>query len=442
MFKRKIYSELKAWKDTSDGRTALMIEGARRIGKSTVVEHFAQNEYRSYILIDFAFAPEEVQQLFDDVSDLDYLFLRLQLHFGVQLHERESLIIFDEVQFNPKARQAIKRLVADHRYDYIETGSLISIRKHVANILIPSEERHLQMWPMDFEEFLWAIGDETSIPLLSQMYHAKVPLGQGQNRIMLRKFRLYMLVGGMPQAVQAYVDHNNLQAVDDVKRDIINLYEADFYKIDESGKISALFDAIPSELSKHSVGYQVSSVLPNSRKSTLETEFAELIASRTVIPAHHVNDPNVGLAKHKVLDHFRLYMGDTGLLVTLMYHDRAFTDNILYERLLNDKLSDNLGILYENIVAQMLATQGHRLYYHTFYDPDQKRTFEVDFLIANESKIHPIEVKSSRYRAHKSLDRFASKYSARTKEKIVLSARDLQVGRDTLYLPIYMACFL
>ena len=329
MFKRKIYDELLKWKSTSKGKTALLIEGARRIGKSTIVEVFAKNEYSSYILIDFAFAGEDIQNLFLNLNDLDFFFMQLQLLYGVKLEERDSLIIFDEVQFNPKARQSIKKLVADGRYDYIETGSLISINKNVKDILIPSEERKISMYPMDFEEFLWALGDTATIPILKNVFESKKPLGQELNRELLRKFRLYMLVGGMPQAILEYLDSNNLEMVDQIKRDIINLYEEDFYKIDSSGKISSLYDAIPNELNKHTKGYQVSSVLPSERKSTISEELSELIASKTVLASYNISDPNVGMSSTYNLDNFRLYSTDVGLLVTLMFKDKAFTENVV-----------------------------------------------------------------------------------------------------------------
>ncbi|WP_255313372.1 AAA family ATPase [Oligella ureolytica] len=303
------------------------MEGARRIGKSTIAEAFARSEYKSYILIDFAFAPKYIQDLFQDINDLDYLFLQLQLQYGVDLHERDSLIIFDEVQFNPLARQAIKKLVADGRYDYIETGSLISIKKNVDKILIPSEERKIEMHPMGFEEFLWALGDETTVPLLHQAFSKRIALGDDQNRHMLLRSRLYMLVGGMPQAVQAYIESNNFRIVDEVKRDIIHLYEEDFYKIDPTGRISLLFDAIPAELSRNSVRYQVSSVLAHERAPDILHELSELGASKTVLVVYYANDPNIGLASIMNLEKFKLYLADTGLMVSLMFKDKDFVEN-------------------------------------------------------------------------------------------------------------------
>lgn len=442
MLKRKIYSKLVDWKKNDEGKTALLVEGARRIGKSTIVEEFAKKEYDSYILIDFAFASEEIHDLFKNINDLDYFFMQLQLFFGVNLVERNSLIIFDEVQFNPLARQSIKKLVADGRYDYIETGSLISINKNIKNILIPSEERRINMYPMDFEEFLWATGDGSTVEILEKFYNDKKALGEKINREILRKFRLYLIIGGMPQAIIEYLESNNLEKVDQVKRNIIDLYEKDFYKIDNKGKISSLYDAIPSELNKHSKSYQISSVLPNDRRDTISDELIELIASKTVLPSYNVLDPSVGLSSMYNKKNFRLYNSDTGLMITMMFKDKEFTDNSIYKKLLSDKLPANLGIVYENAVAQMLAAKGHNLYYHTYYDKKQKRNCEIDFILSEGSKIAPIEIKSSNYRVHKSLDRFSLKYNSRISKKIVLHTKDLKMVGDILYLPVYMGIFL
>lgn len=442
MFKRKIYEEILYWKNTSDGRTALLVEGARRVGKSTIVKEFARNEYKSYILVDFAFAPDYIHNLFKDINDLDYLFLQLQLQYGVDLHERQSVIIFDEVQFNKYARQAIKKLVEDGRYDYIETGSLISINKNVADILIPSEERKIEMFPMDFEEFLWATGEDPTNSMLEKIFARKNPLGNAQNRNMMRLFRLYMLVGGMPQAIKAYIESNNFRVVDQVKRDIINLYEDDFYKIDPSGKISLLFDSVPAELARASSRYQVSSVIKNARASYLLEEMSELKASKTVLIAYNANDPGVGLSGNINLDKFKIYLADTGLMVTLMFKDRDFTDNIIYRKILSNKLSSNLGMVYENIVAQTFAAKGYKLFYNSYYDKDAKRTYEIDFLLSDINKISPVEVKSSNYRKHRSLDEFSKKYSKQIANKYVIHNKDMRKENDVLYLPFYMAQFL
>ena len=424
MFRRKIYDKLLEWKTESDGRTALLIEGARRVGKSTVVEEFAKNEYESYILIDFSRASKAVKELFEDISDLDYLFLQLQLQYKVDLHERSSLIIFDEVQQCPLARQAIKALVADHRYDYVETGSLISIKRNVKDILIPSEERKISMYPMDHEEFLWAVGDITTIPLLKKVFDSGKPVGAQIHRKLMRDFRLYMLVGGMPQAVNEYIETNNFRKVDQIKRDILNLYEDDFKKIDPTGKLSSLFDAIPAQLNKNASRYQVSSVLNGERAENILESIAELKDSKTVLVSYHANDPNAGMSNNKDLGKFKLFSSDTGLFTTLMFKDRDFTENIIYEKLLNDKLSANLGYLYENTVAQILTANGNALFYHTFMNESTRRNYEIDFILARKNKVCPIEVKSSGYKTHASLDAFSRKFSDRILDKYLIYTKD------------------
>lgn len=442
MFKRKIYDKLAAWKRESEGRTALLVEGARRIGKSTVVEEFARNEYESYILIDFSTASKAVRDLFEDLSDLNYIFLQLQLQYRVDLHQRNSLIIFDEVQLCPPARQAIKSLVKDHRYDYVETGSLISIKRNVKDILIPSEERKINMYPMDYEEFLWAMGDNSTMGLLEKAFATKKPLGEQMNRKLMRDFRLYMLVGGMPQAVEEYINTNNLRKVDQVKRDILSLYEDDFRKIDSTGRISLLFDSIPAQLFKNAPRYQVSTVLEHERADTILNLITEMKESKTVLAAYHASDPNAGMASSRDLGRFKLYLADTGLFTTLQFKDRDFTENIIYEKLLNDKLSVNLGYLYENAVAQMLAANGNELYYYTFLNEKTRHNYEIDFLLAKKNKICPIEVKSSGYKTHASLDAFTKKYSDRILERYLVYTKDLMRDKDCTCLPIYMVPFL
>lgn len=442
MFRRKIYDKLLEWKTESDGRTALLIEGARRVGKSTVVEEFAKNEYESYILIDFSRASKAVKELFEDISDLDYLFLQLQLQYKVDLHERRSLIIFDEVQQCPLARQAIKALVADHRYDYVETGSLISIKRNVKDILIPSEERKISMYPMDHEEFLWAVGDTTTIPLLKKVFDSGKPVGVQIHRKLMRDFRLYMLVGGMPQAVNEYIETNNFRKVDQIKRDILNLYEDDFKKIDPTGKLSSLFDAIPAQLNKNASRYQVSSVLNGERAENILESIAELKDSKTVLVSYHANDPNAGMSNNKDLGKFKLFLSDTGLFTTLMFKDRDFTENIIYEKLLNDKLSANLGYLYENAVAQILTANGDALFYHTFMNESTRRNYEIDFILARKNKVCPIEVKSSGYKTHASLDAFSRKFSDRILDKYLIYTKDFAKDEDIFCLPIYLVQFL
>ena len=442
MFKRKIYSKMQEWKKDSDGKTALLIEGARRIGKSTVVEEFAKNEYESYILIDFARASKETKELFEDVSDLNFLFLQLQLQYRVDLQERKSVIIFDEVQLCPVARQAIKVLVADHRYDYIETGSLISIKKNVKDILIPSEERKISMYPMDYEEFLWAIGDTATFPLLKKCFEMNQGLGDAINRKQLRQFRLYMLVGGMPQAVSTYIETNNFRKVDEIKRDILNLYESDFAKIDPTGRLAMLFDAIPAQLNKNAARYQASSVLNGEKQDKILEYIAELKDSKTVLVAYNTNDPDAGMSNTRDLSRFKLFLSDTGLFVTLMFKDKDFTENEIYEKLLNDRLSVNLGYLYENIVAQCLAANGNELFYHTIMNKNPKHNYEIDFILARKNKIIPIEVKSSGYKTHKSLDVFTEKYSRRILKRYLVYTKDMSKDQDIFCVPVYMVPFL
>lgn len=441
-FKRKIYDKFLEWKKNSDGKTALLVEGARRIGKSTIVEEFAKNEYESYILIDFTKASKEVLNLFDDISDLNYIFLRLQLIYHKELHQRKSLIIFDEVQFCPKARQAIKHLVADHRYDYMETGSLISIRKNVKDILIPSEERQVQMYPMDFEEFKWALGDTVTIKLLRESFEKYQPLGDDLNRRMMRDFRLYMLVGGMPKAVSTYIETNNMRLVDEEKRDILRLYESDFMKIDSTGKAAMLFKSIPSQLEKNASRYQVSSVLENQRNSTVLELISEMESSKTVLVSYKSDAPNAGLTRTKDLENFKLFVCDTGLFTTMLFMDKDFTDNIIYEKLLSDKLSVNLGYLYENVVAQILKANGNSLFYYTFLDEKSRHNFEIDFLLARNNKVCPIEIKSSGYKTHASLDAFSEKYSSRILNKYLVYTKDLGKDKDVFSIPVYMTMFL
>lgn len=443
LFKRKLYDDMLRWKNVDKGATALLIEGARRVGKSTLVKDFAQNEYESYILLDFSKVSKEIKALFEDISDLNYFFLRLQVLCNVQLKERKSVIIFDEVQLLPLARQAIKHLVADGRYDYIETGSLISIKRHVEHIVIPSEERRVRLYPLDYEEFRWALGDTATIPLLKIAYSDRKQLGDVVNRKLMRDFRLYMLVGGMPQAVSRFIESNDMVAVDRVKRDIIQLYEDDFRKIDPSGRISMLFDAIPGELGKNTSRYQVSGVIGRGTSNEVVARFlAELEASMTVNMVYHANDPGAGMSLNKDIARYKMYLADTGLFVTLAFKDKDFTENIIYRKLLSDKLDANLGHVYENIVAQMLKAAGHELYYYTFPTESGKHNYEIDFLISDKDKISPIEVKSSGYKTHTSLDVFCRKFSKRIRNKYLIYTKDLYKDQDVLYLPAYMTMLL
>lgn len=440
-FKRKIYKRMLQWKSESNGQTALLIEGVRRVGKSTIAETFAKQEYKSYILVDFNVASAEIKALFNDLMDLDYIFLKLQTTFHTILHERDSVIVFDEVQKCPLARQAIKYLVADGRYDYIETGSLISIRKNIQDITIPSEEERIQMHPMDYEEFRWAIGDEASPKLLRQFYERQMPL-DAAFRTTQRNLRLYMLVGGMPQAVSEYIHTNNLSLVDKKKRSILSLYFDDLGKVDPTGKASLLFKAIPSQLAGNASRYQVSSVLKGDRTDTVAETISEMKESMCINLAQHTTDPNVGLGMAVDLNCYKMYLCDTGLFITLCFWDKDFTENTIYKKLLEDKLSANLGYVYENLVAQMLVAAGNKLFYYTWPTESGKHNYEIDFLLSRSNKICPIEVKSSGYKAHASLDAFKTKFSDRILQSYLIYTKDLRKDDDVLLLPAFMTMFL
>ena len=441
IFKRKTYRQMLDWKEQNQGKTALLIEGARRIGKSTIVEQFARQEYKSHILIDFNKASQKVKALFDDLMDLDYIFLYLQNAYRTTLHQRESVIIFDEVQQCPKARQAIKYLVQDGRYDYIETGSLISIRQNTDGITIPSEEDRIEMFPMDYEEFCWAMGDTATVPLLRQLFDKKVSLGADMNRQHMRNLRLYMLVGGMPQAVSEYLGTKNLRAVDSMKRKIIKLYIDDFRKIDKTGKIGKLFSSIPSMLSRGVSRFYPTSIVKGVKTDKMEEYLIALEESKTVNFAFHVTDPQVGLPLSEDRSRFKLYVGDTGLMVTLAFWDKSFTENILYDKLLADRLPANLGYVYENLVAQMLRCAGNQLYYYT-WPKDERHNHEVDFLLSRGAKLCPLEVKSGSYSSHTSLDAFCQKFPSRIGERYLIYTKELRKDGATTLLPVYMAGLL
>ena len=446
IFKRKIYERMLRWKQESNGHTALLIKGARRVGKSTIAKEFACQEYKSYIIIDFSIADDAVKELFSHISDLNYFFLRIQSLFNVSLHERESVIVFDEVQLYPPARQAIKHLVKDHRYDYIETGSLLSIKKNVKGIVIPSEETRIAMYPLDYEEFLWAIDKPQTYELIRYSYQNFKSLGDVVNRDLMRNFRLYMLIGGMPQAVNAYLESNDFSAIDAVKRNILELYIDDFRKIDPTGRTSRLFTSIPAELSRNTARYKVGSVIENATAARLSELLMDMADSMTVNFAYHANDPSVGFSLHADYDYFKMFLADTGLFVTLAFMDRDYTENVIYRKLLSDKLSTDLGYVYENAIAQMLKSAGNELFYYTFKEEIVKdeeknktvRSYEIDFLLSRKDKICPIEVKSSGYNSHKSLDKFQQKFSARILHRYLLYTKDSKKDKDIFCLPIYM----
>ena len=443
LFKRKIYSQILQWKQQSAGSTALMIQGARRVGKSTIAQEFAKKEYESFISIDFSEAEQVIIDLFEDKVPLDYLFLTLQNFYGTKLHERKSVIIFDEIQLCPSARQAIKRLVRDGRFDYIETGSLLTIKKNVQNILIPSEETRINMFPLDFEEFLWAIEQPLLFESARYAFEKRRPMGDSMHRTMMRYFRLYMLVGGMPQAIEAFNKTGDMASVDAIKRNILELYKDDFRKIDPLGRLSNIFRSIPAELARNTLRYKVGSVIENATANRIAEPLMEMSESLTVNFSFHSNDPSVGFALHANPDFFKLFLADTGLFVTLAFQDATYVDNEIYRKLLVDKLPVDLGYVYENVVAQMLRTAGNELYYYTFKETDDsKKNYEIDFLISRKGKICPIEVKSSGYNRHISLDLFRQKFSSRILQSYIINTKDLQTDGDIISIPAYMTLLL
>lgn len=442
VFRRKIYNEILEWKEKRSDKYALLIKGARRVGKSTIAEEFAKKEFKSYILIDFAHTSKEIIELFDDTYNLDFFFLQLQQLTGVRLYEKESVIIFDEVQLLPKARQAIKYLAADGRYKYIETGSLLSIKKNTKDILIPSEEHKISMYPMDFEEFLWAIDDEVTTDTIKMLLENKKSAGNALHRNLMRMFRLYMLVGGMPQAVETYIEHNNLQVVDETKREIIDLYEEDFTKIDGTGLAGDIYDAIPANLSSNASRYVLSSAREGMRAEQVRELIPDMLSSFTVNIAYHANNPDVGMALEKDIGRYKLFTSDIGLFITLAFKDKKYTENVIYNKLLFDKLETNLGYIYENVVAQMLVAKGDNLFYYTMNSETSNHLHEIDFLISVSDKICPIEVKSGNYRGHKSLDVFCDKFSSRIRDRYVVHTKDYKWENGINYIPVYMVPFI
>ena len=442
VFKRKIYNEILEWKEKRSDKYALLIKGARRVGKSTIAEEFAKNEFKSYILIDFAHTSKEIIGLFDDTYNLDFFFLQLQQLTGIRLYEKESVIIFDEVQLLPKARQAIKYLVADGRYKYIETGSLLSIKKNTKDILIPSEEHKISMYPMDFEEFLWAIGDEITAETIKILLKNKKAAGNALHRNLMRIFRLYMLLGGMPQAIEACIEQNNLQVVDEVKREIVDLYEEDFIKIDGTGLAGDIYDAIPANLSGNASRYVLSNAREGTRSEQVRELIPDMLSSFTVNIAYHANNPGVGMSLEKDAGRYKLFSSDVGLFVTLAFKDKKYTENVIYNKLLSDKLEANLGYVYENVVSQMLIAKGNNLFYYTMENETSNHLYEIDFLVSVRDKICPIEVKSGNYRSHKSLDVFCDKFSSRISEKYVVHTKDYKWENGIHYIPVYMVPFL
>lgn len=444
--KRKIYNRLVEWKNNSNGETAILIDGARRVGKSHIAEQFAKDNYKSYIIIDFGNTAKEIVDLFkNESSDLDLFFAKLSAFYSTVLHKRDSLIIFDEVQQFPRARQLVKYLVADGRYDYLETGSLIRLKKNVQDIIIPSEEEHIEMFPLDFEEFLWAMGDEATVPMLRQFFEKRIPLGQALHRKVMNDFRQYILVGGMPQAVLAYLDGKNFEAADNAKRRILRLYRDDVSKFAAGyeDKVFAVFDGIPAQLSKKEKKYKLSSLGKKARFRSYEDSFVWLNEAMVVNACMNATDPNVGLALSADHATQKCYMADTGLLVTHTFMDKNYTENELYKAILFDKMDINEGMITENIVAQMLCTNGHKLYFYSRCDNENRENhMEIDFLIAEGKKISPIEVKSGNYAVHASLDKFTKKFSSKIGTPYILYTKDVMIKNGITHLPVYMAMFL
>lgn len=439
MFKRKIYDELLNWKKQCNGKYACLLEGAKATGKTTLAKQFAENEYDSYILIDFSIATNEIKAMFDDIANLDRFFLRLQTETNVQLFKRKSLIIFDEIQLFPKARQAIKHLVNDGRYDYIETGSLISIKKNVQDILIPSEEYKLKVYPLDYEEFLWATNKNPEV--LNMAYKSNIELGNATNRNAMRDFRIYMAVGGMPQAVEEYINSNNLESVDRIKRSILDLYSDDLMKIDPSGKISSMYLSVPSQLAKKK-HFVISSATGKRKTAKDDQHIYELIDSGLVLPCYNVTSPNISLSTTKNIDEYKLYLSDIGLFTTLLFNDSQKGREDIYRKLLSDSLSADLGYLYENVVAQLIKASGRDLYYHSWQKENSTHYYEIDFLLTSKNKIIPIEVKSSAIKNHASIDAFEKKYSKYISKRYLLSQKDVGNIGSLLLKPIYMTQFL
>ncbi len=436
MFKRKVYDRLLEWKKDWDGKYACLLEGARRVGKTTIAEAFARNEYDSYILIDFSNTSKEMLDIFDDISKPDRFFLRLQMETGVELFERRSVIIFDEIQLFPKARQAIKHLVKDGRFDYIETGSLISIKKNVKDILIPSEEHKIHVYPMDYEEFMWATGGNPNV--LDMAYKSNMEFGNAANRNAMKDFRIYMAVGGMPQAVESYINTNNFKVVDKVKREILELYYDDLKKIDSSGRITDMYKSVPCQLAGKKKHYAIKTATGKQKTRKDEERLFELIESGLVLPCYNVTNPSVSLSQTRDMNCFKLYLSDIGLFTTMLFNDAQNGIEDIYKKLLSDSLSADLGYLYENVVAQAIKSSGRDLYYHTWRKEGSTHSFEVDFLITSGNKVIPIEVKSSAVKNHRSIDNFEVKYSKQVGERFLLSQKDVgEIG--TLKLkPIYM----
>lgn len=436
MFRRKAYDELLEWKSNYAGKYACLLEGARRVGKTTIAEHFAQNEYKSYIKIDFSEATEAMLDIMKSITNLDLFFLKIQAETNVTLYNRNSVIIFDEIQLYPKVRQAIKHLVKDGRYDYIETGSLISIKKNVKDILIPSEEHKINVYPMDYEEFLWAT--EGNFEIIKQLYQTNSSIGDAVNRTLMRNFRIYMAVGGMPQAIEAYIQKKNFNEIDKIKREIIRLYMDDLKKIDPSGRLSDIFNSVPSQLALKRKRFVISMATGKQKTSKDEERLFDLIDSKTVVPCYHITQPSVSLIQTRDADKFKLYLADTGLFVTMLFNDSHEPQLDIYKKLISDKLDADLGYLFENAVAQIITSNDRKLFYHTWKKKESTHYYEVDFLLTSNHKVIPFEVKSSSIRNHDSITQFAIKYSQCVGEQYLISQKDVSNEGTLKNKPIYL----
>lgn len=444
--KRKIYARLIQWKNSDKGSCALLIDGARRVGKSYIAEEFAKNEYRSYIMIDFAKAPRAIINIFEnDSHDLDLFYHELSAYYRTKLYPRDSLIIFDEVQRYARARELIKYFVADGRYDFLETGSLISLKKNVEDIVIPSEEEHLKMFPMDFEEFLWAMGDESTIPYLQMCFEERRPVGQAMHRRVMNDYRQYMMTGGMPQVVENYLSSRDFSSADRIKGRILDVYRQDIHKFayEDAARVISLFDELPSQLAKKEKTYKLASIKKGSRFADYEDAFLWLDEAMVVNNCRNATDPTVGLRISEDHTTRKTYMGDTGLLITHAFRDKSYTENDLYRAILLDKIHVNEGMLAENLIAQQLRAAGHNLFFYSRSDTTNRENhMEIDFLIRQQNKVCPVEVKSGANKKRSSLDKFRTKFKGRLGTSYLLYPKDIMEKEGILHLPLYMAMFL
>ncbi len=453
--RRKAYDRLLKWKAESAGSSAILINGARRVGKTHLAEEFGRNEYSDYVVIDFNKPDPLVRKVFDDYNgNIDDFHLALSVAIGRRMPEGESLIVFDEVQLCPRARQMIKYLVEDGRYDYIETGSLLSIKANIEGIVIPSEEEDLNLYPLDFEEFLWAMGNETAVPYMRRCLEEARPVGEEHHRAFMNLFRKYMLVGGMPQAVVEFVETNSFERVEAVKRRILRTYRKDIARFAEGygQRVIEIFDTIPSELNRKERRFRITSIGKNARSRNYEDAFMWLVDSMMVNRCVNSTDPRVGLSMSLDLTTQKIYMGDTGLLVTQCLDDEDMTSEDIYKSLLLGRLGINEGMFAENVVAQCLRANGRGLYFYSrgrrgpgdADGPEEgwDSPIEIDFLIRRDRRICPLEVKSSDRINHSSLDRFMGRFGSTLGQAYVLCTKDVRVDRGIVYLPIYMVSVL